>query len=64
MKECMERAVALRVPLRVKLAVGRTWGSLKPLELEEPASPQPPIARAIFGKEADDREDESTTHTV
>ena len=24
-KECMEAAVELRVPLKVKMAVGRTW---------------------------------------
>ena len=30
-RECMEGAVALRVPLQVKLSVGPSWGELEPL---------------------------------
>ena len=28
-KECMENAVLLNVPLQVKLSIGKTWGSLQ-----------------------------------
>ena len=30
-RDCMENAIALRVPLKVKLHTGDTWGSLSPL---------------------------------
>lgn len=32
-KECMEGAVVLNVPLHVKLSTGPSWGSLRALEL-------------------------------
>ncbi|GAB2275633.1 hypothetical protein Dimus_010390 [Dionaea muscipula] len=35
LKMCMETAVCLLVPLQVKLNVGRTWGSLEPLYVDE-----------------------------
>ena len=34
-RECMEGAVVLNVPLSVKLSAGETWGSLQPLNLGE-----------------------------
>ncbi|XP_074565054.1 helicase and polymerase-containing protein TEBICHI [Curcuma longa] len=34
LQSCMENAVSLLVPLRVKLKFGKTWGSLEPLQLE------------------------------
>ncbi|XP_042440198.1 helicase and polymerase-containing protein TEBICHI-like [Zingiber officinale] len=34
LQSCMENAASLLVPLRVKLKFGKTWGSLKPLQLE------------------------------
>lgn len=33
-KSCMENAVELNVPLKVKLFSGQTWGTMKPLELD------------------------------
>src|SRR5689334_11084110 len=32
-KDCMEGAVSLRVPLQVKLSSGAAWGSLSPYQL-------------------------------
>jgi len=32
-RECMEGAAALSVPMRVKLTVGPSWGQLEPLEI-------------------------------
>jgi len=59
-RECMEGAVTLRVPLQVKLSTGPAWGKLSVLteekkvssssEEEEQLSARPPVARAIFGK--------------
>lgn len=37
-RECMEGAVALRVPLQVKLSVGPSWGELQPLLSPAPAA--------------------------
>lgn len=33
-KSCMENAVELNVPLKVKLFSGQTWGSMTPLEID------------------------------
>jgi len=52
-RECMQSAVVLRVPLSVKLSWGDNWGALRPLESEsapilEPA-PQPGDSLASEG---------------
>lgn len=64
-RECMEEAVELRVPLQVKLSSGPAWGRLTQLptdygkirssdtSLRDEAGARPPLARAIFGKEDD-----------
>ncbi|XP_057525105.1 helicase and polymerase-containing protein TEBICHI isoform X3 [Amaranthus tricolor] len=35
LKTCMESAASLLVPLRAKVKVGRTWGSLEPLNVDD-----------------------------
>ncbi|XP_044464498.1 helicase and polymerase-containing protein TEBICHI isoform X2 [Mangifera indica] len=35
LKKCMESAALLLVPLHVKLKVGRTWGSLEPIQADK-----------------------------
>ncbi len=34
-QSCMENAVELQVPLKVKLSYGETWGTLVPLVIEQ-----------------------------
>lgn len=53
-KECMEGAVSLRVPLQVKLSSGPSWGKLAVLSADAfDESARQPVARAIFGKNND-----------
>lgn len=57
-KQCMENAVELNVPLKVKISVGRSFGSLDPFEVIENDSSQ------IFAGTAtsNDLQDLSTLH--
>ena len=56
-KECMENAVLLTVPLEVKLTVGSNWGEMVSLELESLESGsnsgvgEKSIARDLFGRD-------------
>ena len=34
-RDCMEQALSLRIPLQVKLSAGPSWGSLSPLDLSD-----------------------------
>ncbi len=47
-QHCMINAVELRVPLQVKLSVGKNWAELEPLEL--PSIPSNPVVQRLLAE--------------